>query len=192
MPAARSRLQVRLNRFVRLCNRPLACASLSTNDCTPRLTRFTPAATIASRVASASCPGAHSMVISASASRSNSARRPQRARSRSGSPAATAFPRPDTPYPRAAGAPLPSLGPGFCRSSQVLDQPLDIALVIRRRITRRREVAIGALRPAKGDGNVDSQRVGAVAGHRKDCFTCVGHPPHRFLRKIALPCLMQS
>src|ERR1700756_4084584 len=49
----------------RLCSLPTAAASASTNDCTPRLTRFTPHRAKVPTMAAFSVPGAHSTVISA-------------------------------------------------------------------------------------------------------------------------------
>ena len=49
----------------RVCSRPTDEHSLSTNDCTPRLTRFTPQRSSDCRISSLMVPGAHSTVISA-------------------------------------------------------------------------------------------------------------------------------
>ena len=65
MPAAR-RCAMSSSTVARLCWRPTDAASRSTNDCTPRLTRFTPQRWKASSTAGVSVPGAHSTVISAS------------------------------------------------------------------------------------------------------------------------------
>ena len=55
----------------RLCSRPTAAASGSTNDCTPRLTRFTPQRKKVSISSAVSVPGAHSTVTSASVATEN-------------------------------------------------------------------------------------------------------------------------
>lgn len=49
---------------------------------------------------------------------------------------------------------------------EIVDEALDITPVLARRIDARREIAIGAFRPAKGDGNVEPQLVVLISGHK--------------------------
>jgi hypothetical protein len=72
-PAARIRA-ISARHISRVCSRPTAFASASTNDCTPKLTRFIPCRNISPSVSSLNCPGAHSSVNSAPAATSNSPR----------------------------------------------------------------------------------------------------------------------
>ncbi len=150
--------QIRLNRCPAV-QAPARMRLASTNDCTPRLTRFTPAAAIASSIASANCPGAHSTVISASASSGNSARIAANSFASNSGASRLGVPPPRyTVSTRRGSSSSQPRGPSSS-AGQVLDHPLHIARMIAGRIHSRSKVAVGALRPAKGDGNVNPERI---------------------------------
>jgi len=50
---------------------------------------------------------------------------------------------------------------------QIVDEAVNITRVLAGRINARGKVAVGALRPAKGDGDVEPQRVVLISGHKE-------------------------
>ena len=50
---------------------------------------------------------------------------------------------------------------------EIADEAADITRVLAGRINARGEVAVGALRPAKGDGDIDPKRVVLISGHKE-------------------------
>lgn len=61
-------------------------------------------------------------------------------------------------------------GPGR-RRCEVFNEAVDIAGVFAGWIDTGGEVAIGALGAAKGDGDVKTQSLMVICGHRRYCFT---------------------
>src|SRR6202034_4562808 len=64
-----------------------------------------------------------------------------------------------------------TFGPAPCRGD-VLNHTLHIACMIARRINPGSKVAVGTLRPAKGDRHVKAERVASIAVHATIVARC--------------------